>query len=237
MAMYYGKQIWEEIAGVVVERNTLHDFITVDCSDGNARAFSHVMGKVNHVIVYNRRIRLPENADPDKTYFGDVSLPNGSYEVHRDLKSSISLIVPKPAPKDRLNTVPFNESASFSLKVSYKASELSPAHQNGEYVTQLMAGSAVTFKETTMNGNTQYCVYADDTWVGTVFDDQSNGWVLRKEIVRTLMGNVYAFVSVPRTGVKANSNSFTTGNGKVRTAQVLTFTQAKPEKNELPLAV
>jgi len=165
-----------------------------------------------------------------------VTLPNGSYEVHRDLKGSISLIIPKPTPKDRLNAVPFNEDAQFNLKVSYKASELSSEHQNGEYVTRLMSTGAVTFKETTMNGNAQYCVYAGDTWVGTVFDDQSNGWVLRKEIVRTLMGNEYVFIGVPHAGVKTNSNSFTTGTGKMRTAQILTFAQAKPVKDRVPLA-
>jgi len=100
-----------------------------------------------------------------------------------------------------------------------------------------MSDGVVTFKETTMNGNAQYCVYVGDTWVGTIFDDQSNGWVLRKEIVRTLMGKEYIFVSVPRAGVKTNSNSFTTGTGKARTAQILTFMQAKPVEERLPLAV
>lgn len=118
--------------------------------------------------------------------------------------------------------------------MSYKASELSQAHQNGEYVTGLMKNSTVTFKETTMNGNAQYCVYAGDTWVGTLFDDQSNGWVLRKEIARTLMGKEYVLQNVPSIGVKTNTNSFTTGTGKARTAQILTFAaQAKPVKERI----
>ena len=45
---------------------------------------------------------------------------------------------------------------------------------------------------------------------------------------KTLMGKEYALIDIPRTGVKTNSNSFTTGTGKVRTAQILTFAQAKP---------
>jgi len=208
-----------------------------EMAHSNARTLSRVVGKATHVIVYNRKIRLPENVDPSKTYFGNVTLPNGSYEVHRDLKGSISLIVPKPTPKDRLNIVPINESLPFSFKVSYKASELSLEHQNGEYVTRLMAAGIVTFMESTMKGNVQYCVYADDTWVGTIFNDQANGWVMRKEVVKTLMGNAYVFISVPKTGVKTNSNSFVTGTGKMRSAQVLTFAQAKPVKERLPLAV
>jgi hypothetical protein len=166
-----------------------------------------------------------------------VCLTNGSYELHRGLKGGASLIIPKTAPKKKLNYVPFNESAEFSLKVSYKASELSPENQNGEYVTRLMADNAVTFRESTMKGNVQYCVYAGETWVGAIFDDQSNGWVLRKEIVKTLLGKEYAFAGIPLTGVKTNSNSFTTGAGKARTAQVLTFTaQAKPAVERLPIA-
>jgi len=106
-----------------------------EMSQANARTLSRVMDEVTHVIVYSRQIRLPESINPNKTYFGNVPLANGSYEVHRDLKGAISLIVPKPVQKDRLNVVPFNESAQFSLKVSYKASELSPENQNGEYVT------------------------------------------------------------------------------------------------------
>jgi len=204
-----------------------------------ARTLSRLLDKVNHVIVYNRQFRLPESADPSKTYYGNVALANGSYEIHRDLKGGVSLIIPKAALKDRLNTLPFNDSAEFSLKVSYKASELSPENQNGEYVTQLMANGTITFKETTITGNTQYCVYAGDTLVGTVFDDQakSNGWVLRKEVVKTLLGKEYSLLNVPRTGVKTNSNSFTTSTGKPRTAQILTFVQAKPVKERLPLAV
>lgn len=66
-------------------------------------------------------------------------------------------------------------------------------------------------------------VYAGDTWAGTVFDDQNNKWVLQKEVVRTLMDNEYKFVRVPRTGKTTDSNSFVTGNGTPRTAQVLTF--------------
>ena len=146
--------------------------------------------------------------------------------------------MPKPTPKDRLNIIPFNERAEFSLKVSYKASELLPEHQNGEYVTGLMANNNVTFKETTIVGNTQYCVYVGDTWVGTIFDDQANGWVLRKEITKTLMGKEYMLTNIPITGVKTNSNSFTTNTGKARTAQILTFAfvQAKPVEERLPLA-
>ena len=77
-----------------------------------------------------------------------------------------------------------------------------------------------------MSGNTQYCVYAGDTWVGSIFDDQTNTWVLKKEIARTLIGKEYSFAGVPRTGVKTNSNSFTTSTGSPRTAQVLSFTRA-----------
>jgi hypothetical protein len=205
------------------------DFYEINLRREIPRYLSHLLGEVGHIIVYNRRCRLPESADPNKTYFGDVALPNGSYEVHRDLKGGVSLIIPKTAPKDRLNVIPFNDKAEFSLKISYKASELLPEHQNGEYVTRLMSDSVVTFKETTMAGNAQYCVYAGDTWVGAIFDDQTNGWVLRKEIAKTLMGKEYSFVKAPRTGTKTNSNSFTTGTGKARTAQILTFSlQAKP---------
>ncbi len=182
--------------------------------------------EATHLIVYNRRFRLPESLNPDKTYFGDVNLPNGSYELHRNLKGEVSIIIPRVVPKNKLNIVPFNESAKFSLKVSYKASELLPEHQHGEYVTGLMKDSIVTFRETTMNGNTQYCVYAGDTWVGTLFDDQSNTWVLKKEIARTLMGKEYSFVGIPRTGTKVDNNSFVTSKGSVRTAQVLTFIQS-----------
>jgi hypothetical protein len=177
-----------------------------------------------HLIVYNRRCRLPENIDPAKTYFGDVSLMNGSYEIHRDLKGNVSLIVPKTA-KPKLNSIPYSDTAKFSIKVSYKASELLPEHQNGEYVTQLMKENPVTFRETTMHGNTQYCVYAGDVWVGTAFEDQANRWVLRKEVMHTLMNKEYAFVGIPRTGVKTDSNSFLTSSGIFRTAQVLTFVQ------------
>jgi len=189
----------------------------------NINIHRDIPAEATHLIVYNRKFRLPENVCPSKTYFGDANLPNGSYELHRDLKGGVSLIVPKAVPRDKLSFIPCNDYANFSLKVSYKASELLPEHQNGEYVTRLMAGSMVTFRETTMNGNTQYCVYAGDTWVGTLFDDQTNAWVLRKEIARTLMGKDYRFAGVPRTGVRANSNSFTTSTGKARTAQVLTF--------------
>jgi hypothetical protein len=202
------------------------------------RNIAHLLNEASHIIVYSNKCRLPENVDPSKTYFGDVALANGSYEIHRDLKGGVSLIIPKPAQKDRLNLVPFNDSAEFSLKVSYKASELLPEHQNGEYVTELMDNNAVTFKETTMTGNTQYCVYVGDVWVGIIFDDQTNGWVLRKEIAKTLMGKDYALKCVPRTGVKTDTNSFTTGTGKARTAQILTFiAQAKPVRERLPLAV
>jgi hypothetical protein len=184
-----------------------------------------IPAEAKHLIVYNRRFRLPENVYPDKIYWGEANLPNGSYELHRDLKGGAFLIVPKAAPKDKLNVIPFNESTKFSLKISYKASELAAENQNGEYVTRLMAGSKITFSETTMNGNKQYCVYAGDVWVGTVFDDQAHNWVLRKEVIKTLIGKKYSFVGIPHTGIKVNSNSFTTGNGKPRTAQVLTFIQ------------
>jgi len=197
-----------------------------------------LLDEASHIIVHNRQCRLPENVDPSKTYFGDVALANGGYEIHRDLKGGVSLIISKTASKNKLNIVPFNESAKFSLKVSYKASELLPEHQNGEYVTGLMTNSTVTFKETTMTGNTQYCVYVGDIWIGSVFDDQTNGWVLRKEIAKTLMGKEYVLTGVPQTGVKTNTNSFTTSTGKARTAQVLTFTQqAKPVEERLPLAM
>jgi hypothetical protein len=178
-----------------------------------------------HLIVYNRKCRLPESVYPGKTYFGDVSLPNGSYEIHRDLKGGVSLIVPRTA-KNKLNHIPYSETAKFSIKVSYKASELLPEHRNGEYVTGLLADHPVSFRETTMDGNTQYCVYAGDTWAGTVFDDQTNTWVLRKEVMKLLTDREYSFIGVPRTGVKTNSNSFVTGKGVPRTAQVLTFMQA-----------
>jgi len=202
--------------------------------NAHARILLREIDKASHVIVYNRRFRLPESINPGKTYFGNVALANGSYEIHRDLKGGCSLIIPKSTPKGRLNVIPFNENAEFSLKVSYKASELSPENQNGEYVTRLMAENAVTFHETTMNGNSKYCVYAGDVWVGTIFDDQKNGWVLRKEITRTLMGKKYALKAIPRTGTKTNSNSFTTSTGKARTAQILTFAvQAKPVEERI----
>jgi len=214
------------------------DYYEVNLRREIPRHLAHLLNQASHIIVYNRMCRLPENADPSKTYFGDVALPNGSYELHRNLKGGVSMIIPKPVPKDRLNTIPFNDSAEFSLKVSYKASELLPEHQNGEYITELMSNSTVTFKETTMTGNTQYCVYAGDTWVATVFDDQTNDWVLRKEITRTLMGKEYSLKCVPRTGVKIDTNSFITGTGKVRTAQILTFiAQAKPVRERLPLTM
>jgi len=204
------------------------DYYEVNLRREIPRHLAHLLNKASHIIVYNRMYRLPENADSSKTYFGDVALPNGSYELHRDLKGGVSMIIPKPVLKDRLNSIPFNDSADFSLKVSYKASELLPEHQNGEYVTGLMANGIVTFKETTMAGNTQYCVYAGDTWVGTVFDDQTNGWVLRKEVIKTLMDKEYILKCVPRTGIKTNTNSYTTSTGKARTAQILTFAvQAK----------
>jgi hypothetical protein len=217
------------------------DFYEINLRRETPRHLAHLLNEAGHIVIYNRQCRLPECIDPSKTYFGDVSLPNGSYELHRDLKGGISLIIPKAAPKDKLNFVPFNEDALFSLKVSYKASELLPEHQNGEYVTRLMADSAVTFRETTIGGNIQYCVYANDIWVGSIFDDQSNDWVLRKEIVRTLLGKEYALAGIPRTGVKTNSNSFTTSTGKARTAQVLTFVQAnvqaKPVKERGQIAM
>ena len=208
-----------------------------------AHLLNEAVHEVVHIIVYNCKLRLPESIDASKTYFGNVPLANGSYEIHRDLKGSISLIVPKAAPKNKLNIVPFNDDAAFSLKVSYKSSELAYENKNGEYVTQLMAGNPVTFKIATIAGNTQYFVYAGDTWVGTVFDDQakSNGWVLRKEIVKSLIGKEYELVNIPRTGVKANSNSFTTGTGTMRSAQILTFQkavqQAKPVTERIPLVV
>ena len=166
-----------------------------------------------------------------------MPLVNGSYEIHRDLKGGVSLIIPKAPPKNRQSTVPSSDDADFSLKVSYKASELLPEHKNGEHVTGLMRSTAVTFKEATMSGgNAQYCVYAGDIWVGTIFDDQSNGWVLRKEVVKTLAGREYFLKSVPSTGSKGNGNSYITGTGKPRTAQILTFTrQAKPAAVRTPL--
>jgi len=212
------------------------DFYEINLYHEIPHNLTHLLGDASHVIVYNRQIRLPEIVDPSKSYFGDVSLANGCYEVYRDLKGGISLIIPKSAPKNKLHMVPFNENAEFSIKVSYKASELRPDHQNGEYVTSLMADRTITFMETTMAGNTQYCVYANDIWVGTVFDDQRNNWVLRKAIIRTLLGNDYVFSKVPHIGVKTNANSFVTGTGKARTAQILTFVQAKPVQEQMPLA-
>ena len=214
------------------------DYYEINLSREIPRNLTHLLNDVNHIIVHDGQCRLPESADPSKTYFGAVALDDGSYEIYRDLKGGVSLIIPKAASKDRLNLIPFNDRAEFSLKVSYKASELSPELQNGEYVTRLMVTNAVTFKETTMAGNVQYCVHAGDTWVGIVFDDQTNGWVLRKEIARTLMGKDYALIDVPRTGVKSNTNAFTTGTGKARTAQILTFlplAQAKPVEEGIPL--
>jgi hypothetical protein len=193
----------------------------------NLNHLTDLLEKADYVIVYNRRFRLSESIDPTKTYFGEAALPNGRYELNRDLKGGVSLIIPKAASKNKLNHIPFKENAEFSLKVSYKASELSPVNKNGEYITGLMAGSPVTFCETTIKGNIQYCVYVGDIWVGTIFDDQSNGWVLRKEIVKTLFGKEYALVGIPRTGIKTNSNSFTTSTGKARSAQVLTFRAGK----------
>ena len=204
------------------------DFYEINLRRSIPRHLAPLLSEAGHIVIYNRQCRLPERIDPSKTYFADVALPNGSYELHRDLKGGVSLIIPKSAPKDKLHIVPYNDFAEFSLKVSYKASELMPEHQNGEYVTRLMANSVVTFQEATLSANTQYAVYAGDTWVGTIFDDQSNGWVLRKEIVKTLLGKEYTLLNIPCTGVKINTNSFTTGTGKARSAQVLTFTQAKP---------
>ena len=196
------------------------------------REISHLLHDAGHIIVYNRKCRLPENVHPGKIYFGDVSLPNGSYELHKSLKGDISLIVPKAA-KHKLNHVPYSDDARFSLKVSYKASELLPEHQNGEYVTGLMSGGTVTFRETTMNGNLQYGVYVDGLWCGTLFDDMSNAWVMRKGIARSLADKQYSLVAVPRTGIKTNSNSFTTGNGNPRTANVLTFVLATSAMQEV----
>ena len=215
------------------------DYYEINLRRETPRGHADLLNFADYVIVYNRQFRLPESVDPSKTYFGDVNLPNGSYELHRDLRGSVSLIIPKAAPKNKLNVVPFNDDAEFSLKISYKASELAPENQNGEYVTGLMTGNAVTFRESTMKGNVQYCVYVDGIWVGAIFDDQSNGWVLRKEIVKTLMGKEYAFTGIPRTGIKTNSNSFKTSTGKARTAQVLSFvqSQAKPVEERLPIAV
>jgi hypothetical protein len=213
------------------------DYFGIDLRRQIPHSLSGLLDDASHVIVYNRNVRLPESADPSKTYFGDVPLVNGSYEIHRDLKGGVSLIIPKVPPKNRQSTVPWSDDADFSLKVSYKASELLPEHRNGEHVTELMYNSAVTFKEATMSGgNAQYCVYAGDTWVGTIFDDQSNGWVLRKEVAKTLTGKEYILKSVPNTGAKGNGNSYVTGTGKPRTAQILTFTQqAKPVKARTPL--
>jgi hypothetical protein len=213
------------------------DFFEINLRRSIPRHLAPLLNEAGHIVIYNRQCRLPERIDPSKTYFGDFALPNGSYELHRDLKGGVSLIIPKSAPKDKLHIVPYNDTAVFSLKVSYKASELMPGHQNGEYVTQLMAGNVVTFQEATLGANTQYAVYAGDTWVGTIFEDQSNGWVLRKEIVKTLLGKEYSLLNIPRTGVKINTNSFTTGTGKARTAQVLTFTpQAKPVEERVTVA-
>jgi|GEM_PF-1783959 len=217
------------------------DFYEINLRREIPKAYARLLDDVAHIIVYNRRFRLPESIDPSKTYFGSVALANGSYEVHRDLKGGISLIIPKPASKDRLNIVPINDDAEFSLKVSYKASELLPEHKNGEHVTRLMANNTITFKESTMAGNAQYCVYVGDTWVGVIFDDQTNGWVLRKEIVKSLFGKEYALAGIPQTGVKTNSNSFMTSTGKPRTAQILTFAlskaQAKPVMERVPFVV
>ena len=91
-------------------------------------------------------------------------------------------------------------------------------------------------KETTIGGNSQYCVYTGDTWVGVIFDDQRNNWVLRKEIARTLMGNEYTFTGVPRIGTKTDTNSFVTSTGNARTAQVLSFIQAKPVEEQIAIA-
>ena len=212
------------------------DFFEIDLRSEVPHSLAYLLDEADHIIVHNRRCRLPVSIDPNKTYFGDVTLANGSYEIHHDLKGGMSLIIPKAAPKDKLHLVPFNDDAEFSLKVSYKSSELMPENKNGEYVTRLMAGSAITFKVATIASNQQYFVYAGDTWVGTIFDDQSNGWVLRKEIVKTLVGREYVLINVPHTGIKVNSNSFTTSSGKARTAQILTFSQAKPVKDRVPLA-
>ncbi len=182
--------------------------------------------EASHVIVYNRQMRLLESVDPTKTYFGDVLLANGSYELHRNLKGSVSLIIPKPTPKDKINLIPFSKTTEFSVKVSYKASELAPEHQNGNYVFGLLNNSTVTFKESTMQGNLQYCIYAGDVWVGTVFSDKSNHWVLQKDIVKTLIGNEYKFICAPKTGIKVNSNSITTSTGSYRSAQILMFRQS-----------
>ncbi len=68
----------------------LNDVKTVDYYDIRIR---HIIPEATtHLIVYNRRCRLPESIDPDKTYFGDINLPNGSYELHRDLKGGVSLM-------------------------------------------------------------------------------------------------------------------------------------------------
>ncbi len=199
----------------------LNDVKAVDYYDIKIR--HNISDSATHLIVYNRHCRLPESINAEKVYFANINLPNGSYELHRDLKGNVSLIVPKPVPKNKMNIIPFNETAKFSLKVSYKASELLPENQNGEYVTNLLKQSVVTFRETTIQGNTQYCIYADDIWVGTIFDDRNNKFVLAKDIVRLLIGNEYELISIPKTGTKVDSNSFITSSGKYRTAQVLTF--------------
>jgi len=229
----YGSQSFPFLVALDGMAALLSDLRTVDYYDisVNLAGEQIIPPQATHLIVYNKRFRLPESICPDKTYFGNQApLPNGSYEIHRDLKGEVSLIIPKATPKGRLNTLPFSDTAEFSLKISYKASELSAEHQNGEYVTGLMRGgyadgdtSVVTFRETTMDGNKQFCVFVEDIWVGIVFDDQGNDWVLKRDVVKALAGNNYVLAGIPRTGVKTDSNSFKTKNGNYRTAQVLSF--------------
>lgn len=226
----YGSQSFPFLTALDGMVALLSDVRRVDYFDIRVR--HSIPAAATHLIVHNRRFRLPESVCAKRIYFGEVNLPDGSYELHRDLKGGISIIVPRVA-KHKLNIIPYNDEARFSLKISYKASELAPENQHGAYVTRLMANSIVSFRETTMNGNTQYCVYAGDTWVGTLFDDQTNTWVLKKDIALTLMGKVYSFVGVPRTGAKVNSNTFITATGKARTAQVLTFMLADGAQTQI----
>lgn len=193
--------------------------------------------EAKHLIVYRKKYRLPETLDNSKSYIGSVNLPNGAYEIHRNLKGSASLIIPRSLSPNHVKVIPTSPQTEFHLKISYKASELSEEHRNGEYVSSLMAKAPIAIKEITLDGNIQYGVFVSKTWVGTVFSDQANKWVLTKEVVRSLIGNQYRYIGTPiitkgniisakRATAVIDSNSSIVGTtGKVRSAQVITLRQ------------
>lgn len=193
--------------------------------------------EAKHLIVYRKKYRLPETLDNTKTYLGSVNLPNGAYEIHRNLKGSASLIIPRSLNPNHVKVIPTSPQTEFHLKISYKASELAEEHRNGEYVSSLMAKAPIAIKEITIDGNIQYGVFVSKAWVGTVFSDQANKWVLEREVARSLIGNQYRYIGTPiiskgniisakRATAVIDSNSSIIGTtGKVRSAQVITLRQ------------